>query len=333
MSTYFTRSASLSGFVPVARSLGIDPYSLLDAYGVTPLAVVDPDLKIDVQILAQLLEGAASQSGFDDFGARIALTRVISDYGALGLVLREQPTLRDALRMAVRYTSIQTEGLSFCLETSGGESVLTLSTELVDGRGFRQAKELVLGSVVRMLTILSQGRLQPVSVAFSHSGQRVSETHRSVFRCPVLFDQPSDALVFADAALSGPIPGADPVMARHARAYVEALKARSSTVSGQVRRLSRALLPAGLCSLHNVARHLGVEPRTLQRRLDAEGVSFSQVLSDVRSEQVVDYLADPRRSLADITALLGFSEPSAFSRWFSGRFGCGARQWRNGVRR
>ena len=38
---------------------------------------------------------------------------------------------------------------------------------------------------------------------------------------------------------------------------------------------------------------------------------------------------NPRRSLTEIATQLGFSEPSAFSRWFRGQFGCSPREWRS----
>jgi AraC-like DNA-binding protein len=39
-------------------------------------------------------------------------------------------------------------------------------------------------------------------------------------------------------------------------------------------------------------------------------------------------VANPRRSLTEISGLLGFSAPSAFSRWFRDQFGTSAREWR-----
>ena len=70
----------------------------------------------------------------------------------------------------------------------------------------------------------------------------------------------------------------------------------------------------------DVAARLHLTDRTLQRRLQAESVSFQQLLDDTRSELASQYLADPRRSLAEVADQLGFSDQSnlfrACKRWF-----------------
>ncbi len=55
---------------------------------------------------------------------------------------------------------------------------------------------------------------------------------------------------------------------------------------------------------------------TLFRKLQAEGVTFAQVLSDVRRQQASYYLDEKGMSVAQTAHLLGFAEPSAFSRAF-----------------
>ena len=97
----------------------------------------------------------------------------------------------------------------------------------------------------------------------------------------------------------------------------------------RVRELIEVLLPTGRCSIVQVARSLGVDRRTVQRRLAHSGETFSSVLNAVRAELAERLVPNPRRSLTEIAEELGFSEPSAFSRWFRGQFGCSPKQWRS----
>lgn len=53
------------------------------------------------------------------------------------------------------------------------------------------------------------------------------------------------------------------------------------------------------------------------------------LVDDVRSEAALRCLANPRQTVTDLAAMLGFSDISAFSRWFSGKFGMSPRQWRS----
>ena len=96
----------------------------------------------------------------------------------------------------------------------------------------------------------------------------------------------------------------------------------------RVRALIEALLPTGRCSIVQVARSLGVDRRTVQRRLADSGETFSSLLDAVRAELAERQVPNPRRSLTEIAEALGFSGSSAFSRWFRRRFGCSPSEWR-----
>jgi AraC-like DNA-binding protein len=81
-----------------------------------------------------------------------------------------------------------------------------------------------------------------------------------------------------------------------------------------------------------VARHLGLRPRGLQRYLADHGESFSAVVHATRARLAERYLTNAYYSLTDVSQLLGFEAPSAFSRWFRQRFGTSPTEWRRTAR-
>jgi AraC-like DNA-binding protein len=97
-----------------------------------------------------------------------------------------------------------------------------------------------------------------------------------------------------------------------------------------VRQLVMALLPGGGCTAALVARHLGVDRRTLHRHLAAQGQSFSSLLQGLRCDWVERHLKQGQLPLADCATLLGFGSQSAFAYWFRCQFGCSVSQWRRG---
>ncbi|MNW01192.1 HTH-type transcriptional regulator VirS [compost metagenome] len=88
------------------------------------------------------------------------------------------------------------------------------------------------------------------------------------------------------------------------------------------------LLPSGRCSIEKVGEHLGLVPRTLQRRLTDQGQSFSALMNDIRKQQASRHVADASRSLGEVAQLLGFGAPSSFSRWYQLQFGVSAKESR-----
>jgi AraC-like DNA-binding protein len=115
-----------------------------------------------------------------------------------------------------------------------------------------------------------------------------------------------------------PLVTGDPQLARindeHSRAYLENFVARSTTRQVVDKIIER--LPDGAPGQQQIASALNVSNRTLQRKLREEGTSYLDLLQDTRLQLARRYLRSPGRSVVETAYLLGFSEPSTFSRAF-----------------
>ena len=123
----------------------------------------------------------------------------------------------------------------------------------------------------------------------------------------VEFGHDFNGIVCARRDLEVSNPDADPEAARLARQMFEADPAsREPDMINRVRDLIVKLLGTGTCTIDRVAQHLGVDRRTIHRRLAHEGESFSGLVEAVRRELAERYISDPHRSLAEVSLLLGF---------------------------
>ena len=77
-----------------------------------------------------------------------------------------------------------------------------------------------------------------------------------------------------------------------------------------------------------VADHLLMSKRSLRRALTAEGVSFSALRNEVLLDTAKAYLTETRLTIADIADLLGYAEPTGFTRAFRQWCGIGPKQFR-----
>ncbi|MGB6055137.1 MAG: helix-turn-helix transcriptional regulator [Burkholderiaceae bacterium] len=77
--------------------------------------------------------------------------------------------------------------------------------------------------------------------------------------------------------------------------------------------------PGRFPEIDAVARQLHMTGRTLRRKLQAQGVSYQSILTDVRRQLALGYLRKTRMSVEDIAAALGFSDAAnfrhAFKKW------------------
>ena len=101
MPTRFGRSAGLTGYIELARAIGVDPYRMASSIGLPANCLTNPDLKIPADAIGRLLEATAQRSGAEDIGLRLAESRKLSNLGIVGLVVPEQPTLRAAVELLV----------------------------------------------------------------------------------------------------------------------------------------------------------------------------------------------------------------------------------------
>ena len=158
-------------------------------------------------------------------------------------------------------------------------------------------------------------------MCFAHDPPADRSVHERVLGRNVEFGHDFNGIVCARSDLEAPNPNADPELARLARKLLDTESAaQGGTTSADVRKLVVMLLPTGGCSIDRAAQHLGVDRRTVHRRLLREGHTFSSIVEKVREELAERYLKDRRRSLADVSSLLGFATPSGFSHWYRRRF-------------
>ncbi|WP_197379291.1 AraC family transcriptional regulator [Mycolicibacterium mengxianglii] len=89
-----------------------------------------------------------------------------------------------------------------------------------------------------------------------------------------------------------------------------------STTAERIRAALLEALPSGQASMDLIAKKLALSKRTLQRRIEAEGTNFQQILDQTRTNLSRHYLENTALSVPEIAFLLGFSEPNSFYRAF-----------------
>jgi AraC-like DNA-binding protein len=328
------RCATLDGYIGLARSSGLDPGRLLAEVGLDVADLAVPDKWVPATAVASLLERSARQSGLEDFGLRLAGLRRLSTLGPLSVVLRQEPDLRSALRLLTQYEHSYNEALRLRLEESTDLASMRLWLEFTEPAPTRQSLELATAALLGIVRELMGRQWEPLSVCFSHGAPASLANHQAVFGPRLQFGHEFTGLVFYADQLDAPNRGSDPLLRPYSEKFLQTLGTpRGDTVADQVKELAEMLLPLGRCSTRQVARSFGVTTRTLHRHLAAENASFSEIVHRTREAHAERYLAAERNSLTDVSAMLGFAAPSAFSRWFRQRFGISPTEWRAGASR
>lgn len=88
----------------------------------------------------------------------------------------------------------------------------------------------------------------------------------------------------------------------------------ASQFRAEVERRVEPMLASGPVRIEDVARALGCSRQTLYRRLKAEGVTFAELLDDLRRRLASRFVREQGLSVKETAWRLGFSDPAAFSR-------------------
>lgn len=317
------RAAALTGYFEVADSLGLDAVPLVRSVGLTRFMLADPEQMLPARSVVQLVEESARTSGCMSFGLRMAERRTLADLGLVSLLIAHQVTLRDGLDVLSEYRHRINSNLTLQIEDCGETVFLREHLGLNPPMVSRQANDIALGVLYRMCRAITSPGWRPHCVCFSY--ERPASADRQVydrlFDCGLEFGSDFDGIVVEKADLDRANPRADPALASHARQLVAAMiDPRARTVGEEVEHSLRLLMPLGRASIGEVAHALGTNVRTLQRQLERERASFSELLDRIRVQQVNQHFTNRRLSLTDVAHLLGYSTLSSFSAWYRTRF-------------
>jgi len=328
------RSASIDGYVELARSLGLDPVGLMTSVGLQVTDLATPEKWIPAADVARLLEVSARRAGREDFALLLAGRRRLATLGPLSVVLRQEPDLRSALTLLRNYQRSYNEALNLRLDEANDLATIRLWLEFAEPVPVRQSVDLATAALHGIVRELLGSRWEPLSVCFSHPPPERPGAFQGFFGARLQFDHPFTGLVFFADQLDAANTMSDPLLRPYAQQLLQTVPSpRGATVVDRVAEMVELLLPLGRCSTLQVARTLGVTQRTLHRHLTEQHQSFSAIVDARRAALAERYLVSDRYSLIDISQLLGFTTQSAFSRWFRSHFGVTPSQWRRTARR
>lgn len=322
------RAATLSDYVEVANSVGIDGARILRQSGISLELLSEQENWLPAGTVVRLLERSAEESGCQSFGLMIGERRTFASLGPISLLLERLPNMRAVVRTAVVFQRRLNNVVTIDSEEQGDATLIKLDL-LPDYWGV-QTLDAVLGTAYQVLTGASAGRWRPERVHTMRKAPADLTVWRRLFPMGVEFEANFTGFSCATASLLISNPLADEEMERNVRHLLQQLPPENAPeqVGDKVRRAISLLLPSGRATVDQVAAHLGLSARSLQRRLDEEGLQFAELLSVVRQELATAYLSNSARPVTSVAALLGYSSPSSFTRWFAGAFGVSPQAWR-----
>lgn len=306
--------ALVSQLLRVVGRWNVSAADLLGQVGWTEAILEDPLGRVPVPTMCSLLAAARAMTGEPGLGYYLGQTTRATIAGYLGFAGLSALTVGDAIRVMCQFAPLFSTVLEVELRVEGRLASLYLD-ERADLGGVR---DIVLINIIvglrtmgRALTGRDTGGT--ADYAFPEPEYHTRFAHMALYS---RFDQPYNRIVFDAEVLKFPITTGDPVALRLAERECERERDRIAVQTPFADRVRRVVREDDVCSLERLAARLEMSPRTLRRRLAADGVSFSELMDVGRREKALRLVRSPRLSIEEVARRLGYAAPSTFARAF-----------------
>lgn len=300
------------------ESYGVDPAVLFEQAGLDPQKLYDANARYRDSRLYTLWQLVVEATGDPYVGLRVASYWHPSAAHALGYAWLASATLNDALERTVRYYRMMTDKEELILTESEEEFRLIIENPAADYPTAPEDLDASFAALIHLCRMCHGESFNPLRITMGRPALPDPAPFAEHFRAPIQYAGNENSVCFDKVDAQTALPTANAEVARANEKIVQEYLARfdRSSVAMQVRARLTEQLSSGHTTQESIADALHMSLRSLQRRLNNEGTSYKGLLDETRRELAAHYMAESHRSINEITYLLGFSEPSNFSRAF-----------------
>jgi AraC-like DNA-binding protein len=308
---------------------GLDAQRLFAAQGLSPDDLRPQSRRVPSDKWERIIEGAFEQLT-DSAGLSAARCWHPSDLGALGYAWLASSTLRDGFQRMARYMKIVGERVSLVAHDTDQGLQITLRQKRLDPLLCAQIADFSLSMLLDMCRVNAGTSLRPVAVTLQRGRPDCVEAYVDFYACEVRFSAAMDSFTLAVEDADRPLPTANRQLAGiHDQVLAQELAVLDrDDIAARCKAIILEQLTTGEVSIDHVAKALHMSPRTLTRRLAAQGTQLQSLLDETRRDLAEGYFADPRKSISDVAFLLGFSQQSSLARASKRWFGMSPKAYR-----
>ncbi|QNA82873.1 AraC family transcriptional regulator [Sphingomonas sp. So64.6b] len=318
-------------------SRGADRQQLYDLSGIDPGLLSDPDNRMPLACYVALMRAAKRLCDEPALALELGAEKDFKEISVVGLICYAAPTMGEAFTELSRYARLVAEvdlpglGGRFELAWIGGE--LWMVDRRTDPNSFPEMTESTWSRFICETARHFPGAPFAKAVHFTHSAPDYRADYDRVLKAPITFDSDRNAIMIDPSWLSielhQPNRYVFGVLSEHADKLLRDLE-NTQTMRGRVESILIPKLHRGDVSMDDVAGQLGLSRQSLYRRLKAENVSYEGSVDDLRHRMALHYLGGKKASVNETAYLVGFSDPSSFSRAFKRWTGSSPREWKAG---
>jgi len=323
----------LTPLIQLLASRGHDVDAVLAATEIPRIALEEPSFRITVE--QEIAFSRRALALIDDSCAALEVGGRfhLSMFGLLGLASACAPTAREAFHMFVSYPALVWGLNEITFWRAGNREYIVFQPGRLAAELAGHFIERDMAALLVMLRNVLGRKISPDKLCLRRERPAEASRYETFFGCAVTFDAEVDEMHYAQSVWDAVPPQANPMSRRF---FENQCRRLSESMAEPFRFIdivsARLHSTTPIPSLEALAGSLHMTTRTLQRRLEAEGSRFSEVLREVRMARAYELLRQRSLHVEEIAFRLGFRDPDAFSRAFRGWCGRSPSEYRRALK-
>ncbi|TDO96496.1 AraC family transcriptional regulator [Marinomonas balearica] len=315
----------------LAVEKGLDADALFRKADLAPSVVDDPNLQIEIEKLASVVEGIWALLQDESMGlSRSPLPA--GSFFMMGRVTVHEETLGKALHLAARFYNMISNAYEMELIEREDHAVLEFRMADLDLDSSHLFSDMTLLAWHSYASWLIQERIPLLEVCFPYAEPFEQHDYVELYPCKRQFDRSVLSISFGKSFLDREnMQSLDSLKAYMKRCPIELFLKQPGdiSVSSDLRSLLSKSFEAGFPTIDDAAKSLHMSRRTLIRKLDKEATSYQEVKDRMRMDRACFWLAQKGVSIHIVAEKVGFSDAAVFSRAFRKWLGCTPSEYRD----
>lgn len=311
-----------------AEKQGANLKALLSLTGQSASILSEESCTVENVVYNAVVEEAVRQSGDVFLGLHAGEHLNLSAAGLILHITQSSATIKQALELSCQYANLGCSSMPMALHEAEKQYILTLTPNALwkkqSPTAVRHTAEGMIAFSIRQFQSLTHTKHNPIAVHVPWKNPGETAEYERVYGCPIKFGQDGIKILLKKKHVEASIVSSDYALLQVLIRYAEEKSAQIRNERGFVSLVKEAvvyLLKPAFPTIQQVASHLNLSQRTLQRRLKAEGYIYKELIDELRQEFAERYINRQDLSVSEVAYLLSYADTSAFTRSFKRWYG------------
>lgn len=318
---YFSKLLVLD-IIEFAVSNGADKKDLCKSLAIKPEENFAPNEVVSYDKMVNILN-ITGQTIDDEFlGLHLGEQLILKATKQVDQIMQNSPAIEEAFSNAVKYSALISDALTSSMKKTETHTKVSFEVNpnwaVLQNHAVQQIIDLTLVCTFKSIYWLTGKKYAPLEVHLNYPSLKKRNEYFRVFDCSVKFNETIPGIIFHNPILNRPLPSSNLGLLTYLKKIgdkeIEKLQSEDPLIL-QIKKIILNNLPEKPM-IDAVSAELHLSSRTLQRKLQQQKTNFKKIEKDILLKLSKKLILFEERNIDEISYFLGFSEASAFIRFF-----------------